>query len=1110
MRLLIQHRSRYRYPRPATLGPHLIRLRPADHTPARVESYGLHVSPTAQLRWQQDPYGNRVARVAFRKGTRVETLELLVELGLEVRPINPFDFFLDEIAETVPVPYPSALREALAPYLVRNTPEFIEGPRFQQLDAALPSSGRSLPLLTTLNQEVAHRVRYVLRDEPGVWTPEQTLTEGRASCRDSAVLMVALLRARGLAARFVSGYLVQLADEGMLPDEPKGVGRDVVDLHAWAEVFLPGAGWIGLDATSGLLCGEGHVPLACSASPALAAPVEGTSDCAASEITFDVRVGRLGHVPRPTAPFPEPAYQVLLESADRADQQLRACGLSLTSGGEPTFNSREHAEAPEWNEGALGPTKWTQGLRLAGELRRRMLPGAALIAAQGKHYPGESLPRWSLELVGRADGKPIWSGDVGPFSGAMELEQVQRVMETVARRLSLPAGVLAAFEDPWHFIEGEAALPLEVDALTADLDDGEERRRLARVLRRGLRREVGYVLPLARKDGRWVTDAWKFRRGRLFLLPGDGPIGLRLPLTAILGGEVPEPEEPPVLPPDPRRPEVAALLAEKQERRLAPTKSAREPLVRQRPSARPGAVRTALCVEGREGELRVFLPPLARAEDFLGLVEVLDGVRAETGLPLLLEGYIPPRSPLLRRFSVTPDPGVLEVNVPPAASGREHAGILEATFEAALHAGLHSEKYLLDGRISGSGGGHHLTLGGPTALESPLLVRPDVLASLLTLLQHHPSLSYLFTGLFVGPTSQAPRVDEARHDALPELEIALARAFQREGEPLTPWMVDGMFRDLLVDVSGNTHRAELCIDKLFDWRTAHGRQGVVELRAFEMPAHPRLAVAQAVLVRSLVASVAREPYRGKLVRWGTRLHDRFLLPYWMWSDFEEVLAHLSDRGVALPGEAYRPFLELRCPVAGRIEAGDVALEIRNALEPWNVLGEEVTAAGTARYVDSSVERVEVRVEGLVPERHRVLVSGWELPLRSTGTMGEAVGGVRFRAWAPPRSLHPHLGVHHPLRFDVVDGWTRRSLGACAYHVWHAGGRGFRSPPLTRFEAEARRSQRFTRESPMPWPVTPRPTQVHPDTPWTLDLRRLPGDHPIPEPDEEDPTGAAPS
>lgn len=1083
MRLLIQHLSRYVYPRPATLGPHLIRLRPASHARARVESYGLHVSPAPDLRWQQDPYGNHVARLNFRPGGGVDALEVGVELAVDIRPVNPFDFLLDEEAEVVPIRYTAELQEALAPYLVRNAPEYQEGTRFREFDASLPPSGPTLQLLTALNQAVNRRVRYVVRDEPGVWTPEVTLAEGRASCRDSAVLLVALLRARGLPARFVSGYLVQLKDEGMLPDEPRGVSRDVVDLHAWAEVFLPGAGWIGLDATSGLLCGEGHIPLACTASPALAAPLEGTSDCPAAAVSFEVRVGRLGHEPRPTAPFTDAAYQLLLEGADRADGALQAAGVVLTSGGEPTFNSREHPEAPEWNQGALGASKWSHGLRLCAELRSRMMPGSALIAGQGKQYPGESLPRWSLHLVGRTDGRPLWTADIGPLPGKSGLEEARRFMELLARRLGVAEGVLPAFEDPWHFVGAEAALPAEVDALEAELGDAEERLRLARVLDHGLGREVGYVLPLGRSAGVWVTDRWRFRRGRLFLLPGDSALGLRLPLASLPDAAAPEPLEEPVEPPDPRRPKVS------------------EPRARR--------LRTALCVESREGELRIYLPPLRASKDFLALLSEVEAVRTETGFQVQLEGYPPRRSPALRRFSVTPDPGVLEVNIPPAATGREHAAMLETTFDAALHAGLHSEKYLLDGRISGSGGGHHLTLGGPKPLQSPLLVRPDLLASLITLFQHHPSLSYLFTGLFVGPTSQAPRVDEARHDALYELEIALQRAFDRSGAPLPPWRVDGLFHHLLVDVSGNTHRAELCIDKLFDWRTPHGRQGLLELRAFEMPAHPRLAVAQAVLVRALVAAVAARPYQGGLVRWGTELHDRFLLPTWMWRDFEEVLALLSERGIPLPAEAYRPFLELRCPVAGRLEAGNVVLEVRNALEPWPVLGEEAGATGTARFVDSSVERVEVRVEGLVSERHRILVNGWELALRPTGTVGEGVAGVRFRAWAPPHSLQPHLGVHHPLRFDVVDVWARRSLGACAYHVWHAEGRAFLSAPLTRFEAEARRAQRFTREAPLAWPVTPRPARPHPDTPWTLDLRRLPGDHPLPEPEEEDGGTAGP-
>jgi uncharacterized protein (DUF2126 family) len=1157
VRILLQHHSRYAFPRPAALGPHLVRLKPANHTRARVETYGLRVAQECQLHWQQDPHGNHLARLAFRRGSRHEALTLTVEMALDIRPVNPFDFLLDDCAQSVPIAYPPEARAELAPFLERGLPAFTEGPLFRAFDAELPREGTTLSVLVELNRRVNARIAYVLRDEPGVWTPEETLARGRGSCRDSAVLLVSLLRSRGIAARFVSGYLVQLADEGMLPDQPKGVSRDVADLHAWAEAYLPGAGWVGLDATSGLLCGEGHIPLACTASPQLAAPLEGTTDVAAESVSFELKVARLGHEVRPTAPFPDAAYAALLAGADRADALLAEAGLPLTSGGEPTFNSREHAAAPEWNGEALGPSKWSQGLRLCAQLRERLMPGAALLAGQGKHYPGESLPRWTLELIGRTDGLPLWTGDIAgvpsaassaassaapsaassaaPGGEAVGKAEARRFAAALAARLGVEEGLLPAFEDPWRFVQDEARLPTDVDPLAADLKDGETRRRLARVLERGLATEAGFVLPLARREGAWVTDRWQFRRGQLFLLQGDSPIGLRLPLSSLPWAVTPPPHEEPCLPPDPRRPEAQAeearLWKEAQAReealRRADVAKARgealppEPqaLVPQpaRPPARDTAAKglhTALCVEARDGALRVFLPPLERAEDFLALVEAVDLTRESTGLPVLLEGYPPPRSPLLTRFAVTPDPGVLEVNLPPARSGREHALLLETCFDAALHAGLHSEKYLLDGRMAGSGGGHHLTLGGPTPLTSPLLTRPDVLASLITLVQHHPSLSFLFTGLFVGPTSQAPRVDEARHDALYELEIALEHAFsfREAGRTPAPWEVDALFRHLLVDVTGNTHRAELCIDKLYDWRTPHGRQGVLELRAFEMPAHPRLAVAQAVLVRALVAAVAKEPYRAPLVRWGTGLHDRFLLPHFLWKDFEEVLGFLARRGVPLPEEAFRPFLELRCPVAGRVDAGGgVLLEVRNALEPWHVLGEEPSGGGTSRYVDSSVERVQVRVEGFVPERHRVLVNGQLLPLKATGTSGEAVAGVRFRAWAPPHALHPHLGVHHPLRFDVVDTWAERSLGACGYHVWHPEGRAYDAEPLTRFEAEARRSARFTPEAPLPWPVQALPSRPHPESPCTLDLRRYRVDRAPPRPDAlgaADGTGAA--
>jgi uncharacterized protein (DUF2126 family)/transglutaminase-like putative cysteine protease len=1121
-----------------------MRLRPTAHARARIETYRLLIEQEHRLRWQQDPYGNHIARVHFPADAPVRALDLLVELVLDVRPVNPFDFLLEDLAERVPFAYPDELRRELAPFLSLDDPAFARGERFAEFDAGLPRAGTTVELVTALNLAVNQRVRYVIRDEAGVYTPEVCLREGRASCRDSAVLLAAVLRGRGLAARFVSGYLVQPTDEGMIPDQPRGVSRDVVDLHAWCEVYLPGAGWIGLDATSGLLCGEGHVPLCCAATPSLAAPLEGTSDVGADEVSFHMTVGRLGHEVRPTTPYTPDVWDALCEAGDRVDVLLAEHGVHLTMGGEPTFNSREHVDAPEWNSAALGPTKWSQGLRLAGELRRRLAPGAVLLSRPGKWYPGESLPRWALEIIGRRDGVALWParpnmvqasgiGQAGP--GQVGAGQAAAFAEALAARLGVSAGLQPAWEDPWRLLQDEAALPPEVDARRAELDDPEERRRLAHVLGRGVGAIAGWALPLApatNPDGNdgWISEQWHLRRGAIYLIPGDSPMGLRLPLASLSQSPPPLPvriDEPWVEPPDPRREAELEAAAERQARETRapqPTSSLPSSLAAGvaaglaaglAPNIIHG-VRTALCVEQRDGVCWVFVPPLPSFDRFCQLIAEIDAVRATTGIDVRIEGYPPPSSSNTYRFSVTPDPGVLEVNVPPTRSMRETQALIEAVFDAALHAGLHAEKYLLDGRMAGSGGGNHITLGGPSPLESPFLRRPALLGSLLTFVQHHPSLSYMFSGLFVGPTSQAPRVDEARHDSLYELEIALARAFEPEprpeprpepgpeprpageAQPLPPpWLADMLFRHLLVDMTGNTHRAEVSIDKLFDPATPHGRQGLVELRAFEMPPHPRMVVAQILLARALIASFAEQPYRAPLVRWGQALHDRFLLPHVMWRDFEDVLGHLARSGAELPAEGYRPFLELRCPLVGTLQAGDVTLEVRNAIEPWHVLGEELTATGTARYVDSSVERVEVRAVGLVPERHAVLVNGHALPMHATPVAGTYVAGVRFRAWAPPHSLHAHIGIHHPIRLDVIDTWARRSLGGCAYHVWHPEGRAFDAPPLTRFEAAARRAQRFTVDGPQPFPVVPAPAAAHADAPWTLDLRRLPIDRPMP-------------
>jgi uncharacterized protein (DUF2126 family) len=1083
IRVAINHRTEYLFDRAVAVAPHLVRLRPAPHTRTPVHRYSLKAEPAEHfVNWQQDPFGNYVARYVFPEKTRRLAFE--VELVADMTVVNPFDFFLEAHAEQFPFRYEPQLARDLRPYLEVGD----DGALLREWLSAVDTRNAraTVDFLVDLNARIQRDVDYSVRMEAGVQTCEQTLERGIGSCRDSGWLLVQVFRHLGLAARFVSGYLVQLTADQASLDGPSGPEADFTDLHAWAEVYLPGAGWVGLDPTSGLFAGEGHIPLACTPDPTSAAPVTGATEPCEVNFRFHNRVARVHEDPRVTRPLADADWERVLALGDALDVRLQAGDVRLTMGGEPTFVSIDDMDGAEWTVAALGESKRALAGALVRRLHARFAAGGVLHYGQGKWYPGEPLPRWTLSCLWRRDGVPMW-GDPARLASpgerrAHDAGDARRFAEALASVLQLaPSSLMPAYEDVYYSLWQEGTLPVGEDPLSADLGDGLERRRLAAQLESGLGEVRGYVMPLAYDEERaggspWRSGRWRLRRERLYLLPGDSPMGLRLPLASLEPDRSEERHEP-----DPfaRRPALA--------QRYGPGSwSAAKPGARQR-VAEHTTVRTALCVELRDGQIHVFMPPLLRLEHYLDLLAAVEQVAGSEDLSVVLEGYEPPGDTRLAKLQVTPDPGVIEVNVQPAASWRELVSNTEILYEEARQSRLGTEKFMLDGRHTGTGGGNHVTIGAARPEDSPALRRPDLLASLVTYWQHHPSLSYLFSGAFIGPTSQSPRVDEARHESLYELEIALQQ-LAGAGDSAPPWLVDRALRHLLVDLTGNTHRAEFCIDKLYSPDGVTGRLGLVELRGFEMPPHSRMALLQVLLLRALVARFWDDPYRARPVRWGTALHDRFMLPHFVWQDFIRVIEETRDAGIALERQWFDSFLEFRFPHYGAVVVDEVELSLRWAIEPWHVLGEEVSAGGTARYVDSSVERLQVTLRGAVPGQHALACNGTRVALTPTGTHGEFVAGIRYKAWQPPSGLHPAIGVHAPLVFDLVDLPNAKALGGCTYHVSHPGGRNYDTFPVNANEAEARRVARFWSHGHTPGPIDLGPEERNPEYPCTLDLR----------------------
>jgi len=1052
----LKHRTHYRYEKAISLGPQVIQLRPALHCRTPILSYSLDVTPAEHiLHWQLDPHYNRRARLLFSG----KTSEFAVDVNLvaDLAPFNPFEFLLEPGVEQYPFAYSTELARDLQLFLSADAP----GPLLQTfLDNFKGVNDGTIQLLLHVNRKVRDQVGYVTRMEPGVQTCEETLEKRTGSCRDSAWLLVQVLRNLGIAARFVSGYLIQLAAE---EGEPDGPTADSADLHAWAEAFLPGAGWIGLDPTSGLAAGEGHIPLVCMPTATQAAPIEGTVEPAGTEFDYSISVHRLNDTGRPSRPFTDEAWERVRHVAHFIDKELETHDVRLTMGAEPTFVGLDDPESPQWNIEALGAMKRLRGMALIKALSERMAHGALLHYGQGKWYPGEPLPRWALSCYWQPDGVPVWED---PALVAREevdykfgVADALRFITALTRRLQASAeNILPAF-DP-------------------DTDSAEP---------------AGYILPIRRRqpDGelRWSSQLWFPRPERLVLFQGDSPIGYRISSDSVPWvapdelqyqyDEAPYADRVKLPPNAPRRMDLFAV---------EPSPDPLPAISRDAATA-PEVIRPSLCVQARHGRMHVFLPYAPIFADYLDLIAAVEDTCRHLDMPVWVEGYAPASDPRLRSFSVTPDPGVLEINLPPAANWDQLEQINTVLDEEARKNRLTCEKFSFEGNHVATGGGCHIVIGGAVIADSPILRRPHLLRSMISFWQNHPSLSYLFSGMYVGPTSQCPRVDEARTDALYELEVAFR---QLPAGDCPAYIIDGLFRNLLADVTGNTHRAEFCVDKLFPPEGLGLQLGLLELRAFEMAPHIRMTLLQMLLIRGLVCMFWKAPFEGSLVRWGTTLHDRFMLPDAVGRDLFEVLAELRHSGLAFEDEWFAAHIEFRFPKIGAISAEGVELELRHALEPWNVLPEETVSGRTVRSVDSSLERIQVKLSGqLQDSRFAVACNGRRIPLETARDGSTAVGAVRFRARRLSVTLHPTIPVHAPLVFDLIDCLSGRSIAQCTYFVAPPDGRIDAGRPADAAEARKRREERFQVSSAVPFLMAPPEEEPNPNFACTLDLRLPP-------------------
>jgi uncharacterized protein (DUF2126 family)/transglutaminase-like putative cysteine protease len=1032
----LTHITEYQYDKKIQIFPQYLRLTPSNHCKLPIDSFQLDISPQEHfIHQQQDVFGNQITRVAFKKAS--DFFKITVNLKVHWLNLNPFDFLIDQYAENYPFDYANNIQPYLTHYLIQAEPsETIK----QWLIQYSPNTKNTIDFCCEVNKTLYQEIQYITREDPGVQSVSTTLETKQGSCRDTAWALCELLRAYGFASRFVSGYLLQL--------NKKTNSNTDSELHAWTEIFIPGAGWIGLDPTSGLLTGQQHIPLCGAPHPNDAAPISGKVQACHATMKHKIVIDALETAESRANKTSTTVWKKIHALGLMVDDSLATHHVNLTMGAEPTYLAEDNCHAPEWQTEAWGTDKACRGWTLLQNLGQRFSPKGLCFTSQGKTYPGEAIPRWAYHYYWRKDGENLWNLPSQPHH-QYDLNTAFTFLKTLAKTLKLPENAIQTAYSDFEYEAWRQEYTRKKNTVHS---------------------MAAYVLPLHWNNQKmgWITCQWKSMEKHIFLIPGESAAGYRLPLDRLISYS------------DPRfelSPEKSLFEKDKplpSSEQLSKMIEARYHCTPSNDTILKHTLRTAVCIECKGNELYLFIPPLSQLESFIDLIKSIEYTSKKTKISVLLNGYCPPIDNRLNYFSVTPDPGVLEINIHPSKTWQEIVEKNRIIEEEAKKCHLTTTKTMPNGRIIASGGGNHITLGGETPNESPFLQRPDLLQSLISFWQHHPSLSYFFSGLFVGPTSQAPRIDEARHDSLYEIELAFQQLSSKKNKPY--WEIDRLFRHLLTDMTGNQHRAEFCIDKLFCPDSESGRQGLLELRAFEMAPTPQETLLQILLVRALLITFWQEPYQQPLIRWGTQLHDRFFLPHFLWADLADILNILKKQGYPFELEWFQTFYDFRFPLLGNLYAHNICLELRVALEPWHVIG--TGCQNTSRTVDSSLERIQVKITGLIPQQHQICCNGIVLPLHCTGMQGEYIAAVRFKARKNPITTHPNIPLHTPLQFDIIERQHQRAIASCHYHSHNMN------------DVEIAISDHFEIISPSAKLVTPIEATVDPEFPFTLDLRKF--------------------